>query len=188
MDNLDRLTSLPKNLPTSFLLFSTTFFLSSPPPEASPSRPIYLLPLLHGYSSHVTFVGVNTSGYHRNTFAWPHLHFASPPLAMVASRVTFTSVNNEGHGRVSSHGLVFGHGRISRLQPRSHVASPIMVSSLSWCICLLLDCVWFSPFFPFTFLLESGFKSLFFFFFFKFYDFWDLLWLFNKYICSLFFP
>ena len=58
---------------------------------------------------------------------------------MVVSRVTFVGVNNEGHGRVSSHGLVSG-----------------MVRLLSELLCLIFS------FFSFTVLLESRFKSHFF--------------------------
>ena len=60
-------------------------------------------------------------------------------MAMVVSRVTFVGVNNEGHGRVSSHGLVSG-----------------MVRLLSELLCLIFS------FFSFTVLLESRFKSHFF--------------------------
>ena len=59
------------------------------------------------YLSRMTFVGVSISGHHRNTFVWPQRHFMPPPPALVASHVIFAGTNNEGHGRVSSHGRVW---------------------------------------------------------------------------------
>ena len=86
---------------------------------------------------------------------------------MVASRVTFVGVNNEAHGRVSNHGLVSGHGcvsghgRISRLHyscmSRLRPWSRLSLGAFSF----TLIAFGFSIF-PFTVLLESGFKSLFF--------------------------
>ena len=149
MNGPDRLTSLPKKLPTTFLLFSITFFLSPArlfffSPEASPSL-LYLLPVLLSIfflSSMATFV--NTSGHHRNT--------SSHGLA-------------SGHGRVSGHGRIshLHYGCMSRLRPWSHLASLAMLSSPSWCVCLHLDCVWFSPFFPLLFCLNLDLNHFFFF-------------------------
>ena len=196
MDGPDRLTSLPKMLLTTFLLFSITLFslsstsfllfsisfpLSSSLSSSSPS--LYFLPFLHGYI--------------RQHLRPPlqHLRLASPSLR----------VSTSGHGSLASPSLASTMKHMvespAMVRPwshlgsplRLHVASPTMVASRVSChglvsVMVRLPSPWLRlvfPSFPFTVLLKSGFKSL---FFFKFYDFWDLLWLFNEYICSMFFP
>jgi len=155
-------------LPTSCLsIFSREHFLSSPPPKASPSTSIYLLPLRHGL-----FVSHDLCRCQHLRPPPQHLRLASTSLHATTS----------GPSSVSRHLRWHQQWRTwSRLQPWSRLAS----TPPSWCVCRHLCYVWFFPFFSFIVLLESGFKSL---FFFKFDYFWDLLWLFNESICSLFFP
>ena len=167
------------HLPTLCLsIFSREIFLSSTIPEASPFALIYLLPLRDRPSSLVTFAGINTSDHHRNTFVsqhlsifflfvvvitsrntfvWPHLRFTSPPPPMVASRVTFASVNTSDHGCVWRQHLRHG---VSVL---TFIAFGFPLFLLFPLYCFTWIWIWIT-------------------FFFKFDDFWDLLWLFNEFM------
>ena len=111
---------------------------------------------------------VNTSGHHRNTFPWSHLHFASPPLAMVASRVTFAGINNEAHGRVSKNGLVSGHGCVSGHGRISRLHYGCMSCLRPWsrlrlgAFAFTLIAFGFSIFFPLLFCLNMNLNNFFF--------------------------
>ena len=177
-------------LDRNFSLFRNSFLplRLSISPEASPSVPIYLLPLRHRPfvwphqtwspfyllpsrsrdSISATFAIVNTSDHHCNIFVPQHLSIFFLPVVVVASHNTFVWP----HLRFTSTPLPMiascvtfvgvntsSHGRVWRQHPPS------------WCIHHHIRWHLVFPFSPFTVLLEYGFESL---FFFKFDDFWDL--------------